>query len=79
MRRFDDDYYEYLRDYGISSPDDPFYRINDLPLFKEMLEGEETFFIGMKGWLVSKKDDREYIRNYDIAVRVINLLINADR
>lgn len=74
--RFDADFFEKLPDYGIESADGYFYEVNKLPVFKRLLVVDTKYYMGLKGWMVDEKDNPTYINNYDLAVRVMNRLIN---
>jgi len=76
--RYEPEYFEKLSDYGIESEDDHFYKINDLPVFKRLLVVDDPYFMCLKGWNISEKDNQKYIKNYDLAVRVMKRLIEED-
>lgn len=76
--RYNPDHYEYLSEYGFETEFDPFVRISDYPVFKQSFRTDIEYYVGFKGWLVTKKDDPEYIRNYDLAVRVLNRLLAVE-
>lgn len=74
--RYETDYFERLSDHGIESEEDPFYMVNDLPVFKRIFVIDTPYYMCLKGWLESEKNDPKFIRNYDMAVRVMRRLIN---
>lgn len=76
--RYEPDYFEYLSDYGISSEKDPLYRVNELPVFKSMLVVDTPYYMCLKGWKLSEKSNPDYTRNYELAVRVMKSLIEAE-
>ncbi len=76
--RYEADYFESLADHGLESEDEHFYRVNELPIFERLLVVDTGYYLCLKGWRISEKDNPEYIDNYELAVRVINRLVEAD-
>lgn len=76
--RYEPEYFETLADYGIASEEDPFYRLNDVPVFQRMLVVDTPYFMGLKGWKISEKDNEDYHHTYELAVRVMQRLIEAE-
>ncbi|MDR1116883.1 MAG: hypothetical protein LBL09_01375 [Oscillospiraceae bacterium] len=76
--RFEADNYESLADFGIASDTDPFYYVNDLPVFERILVVDTGYYLCVKGWRYDKKDDGKYIERYASAVKVINSLTAAE-
>jgi hypothetical protein len=76
--RYEADFFEKLADYDISTDEDPFYRVNDLPIFQRMLVVDTNYYMCLKGMRISDKDDPEYVQKYDLAARVMKRLINEE-
>ena len=76
--RYEPEYFEKLADHGISAEGDPFYRINDLPVFKRMFVVDTDYFMCLKGMRTSERDNPSYIEKYDLAVRVMKRLIEEE-
>jgi hypothetical protein len=78
LLRYEPEYFESLADYGFESAKDPFYPLNDLPVFQRMLVVDTPYFMALKGWKLSEKDNENYIHTYELAVRVMERLIKAE-
>jgi len=76
--RYEPGFFEKLSDYGIAADEDPFYKVNDLPVFKRLFVVDTKYYMCLKGMRISEKDDPSYMEKYDLAVRVMKRLIEQE-
>ena len=77
--RFGRDYYEYLADYGFASDSPVKYPAKGLPVMDRLLaENSPECGFYFKGWNESKKNNKTFIRNYELAEDVLRAIIDAD-
>ncbi len=79
ISRYDEDYFEYLSDYGFETESAVFYPANGIPIMDRLLASDDIhFWFCLRGWRDTKRDDPEYIEVYDTAVKVLNAIIAAE-
>ena len=77
--RYDADYYENLTDYGFSTERVIAYPAKGLPVMDRLFaENSPDSAFYFKGWNEGHKNDKKYIRNYELAVDVLQAIINAE-
>lgn len=70
--------YEKLSTYGLQGEDEYAVYANKYPVMQRFLGDMSDYYFIIKGMPDSRRDNPEYIHNYDLAVRVLNRIIATD-